>query len=287
MGGVVVAVLDRVAVLVGDFGVGDRAVARLGRQRAADAVAVVGEGHVRVGPFERRDAFLEAAEHHRRVGRDRRPVAHLVDRRRDRGRAVVDRLALQAFERELRVDRVVRVGRRADDVAGAEVGVLVVGDREDFLVVLAEVEGLRRRFIDFVGGDPLFEGGDQGERLDRGSRLAVAEGRQVEGLGVEVGAADHRLDPGVVVVEDDHRGGRRRVAEVAVDRFFGRSLQAQVERRLDLQPAEERFRRPVAIDQLLAQPGGEVGRLRVEGGGLDVAGGGKGLRGCLPGAAVR
>ena len=87
---------------------------------------------------------------------------------------------------------------------------------------------------------------------------------RLEGLGVRSSGRRHRLDPGVVVVEDDHRCGRRRVAQVAVDRFFRRALQAHVERRLDLQPAEERFRGAVAVDKLLPQPRGEVGRLRVE-----------------------
>ena len=118
--------------------------------------------------------------------------------------------------------------------------------------------------VDGFGRDPLFQRRDQGEGLDRGARLAVPLGRQVEGLGVEVGAADHRLDPGVVVVDHHHRGGRRRVAEVGVDRFFGRFLQPQVERRLDFEAAEEGLGGAVAFDQLLAQVGGEVGGPRVE-----------------------
>ena len=225
VGGVVVAALDRVAVLVGDLGVGDGAVAGDRGQGAADPVAVVGERHVGVGPLERRDAQLEAAEDHRRVGRDRVAVAHLVDGRGDRVGAVGDRLALQAFEAELGVDRVVGVGRRADDVAGAEVGALVVGDAEGFVLLFAEGEFLRRRFVDRVGRDPLFERGEQDERLDRGARLAVAEGRQVERLVLEVGPPTIALTPAFWLSITTTRGGRRRVAEVAVDRFFGRALE--------------------------------------------------------------
>ena len=132
---VVVAALDRLAVLVGHLGVGDRAVAGPRGEGAADPVAVVADRRVGVGPAERRDALLEAAEHHRRVGRDRVVVAGLVDRAGDRAGPVLDRLALQPFEAELGVDRVVGVGRRADDRAGAEVGVLVVVDFEGFLAV--------------------------------------------------------------------------------------------------------------------------------------------------------
>ena len=138
--GVVVAALDRVAFLVGHLGVGDRAVAGARRQGAADPVAVVADRRVSVGPADRRDAVLEPAEHHRRVGRDRVGVARLVDRLGDRAGPVLDRLSFQAFERERGVDRVIRVGRRADDRAGAEVAVLVVVRREDFLALLAEVE---------------------------------------------------------------------------------------------------------------------------------------------------
>ena len=42
-------------------------------------------------------------------------------------------------------------------------------------------------------------------------------------------------------------------------------LEVEVERRLDLQPAAERLAGAVAVDQLLAQPGGEVRRRGVLG----------------------
>ena len=102
-------------------------------------------------------------------------------------------------------------------------------------------------------------------------------GCQVEGLGREVGTADHRLDPGVVVVDHHNGGRRRRVAEVVADRFFGRFLQVQVQRRLDFEAAEEGLGGAVAFDQLLAQVGGEVGRPRVEGRRFDAAGRGQRL----------
>ena len=47
-------------------------------QRAADALAAVGDGLVGVGHVQRRDADLQPADRHRRVGRDRRGDAHAV-----------------------------------------------------------------------------------------------------------------------------------------------------------------------------------------------------------------
>ncbi len=87
---------------------------------------------------------------------------------------------------------------------------------------------------------------------------------RLNGAVSKFGPADHRLDRGVAVVDHDHRGGRGQVAEVGVDRFFGAFLQRQVERRLDLEAAEEGLLGPIAFDQLLAQEGGEVGRLGVD-----------------------
>ena len=78
------------------FGEGDRAIAGMRRQGAADPGPVVCDRAVGIGPAERGDPFFQSAEHHRRVGRDRFGVAHRVDRVGDRAGSLPEALALQA-----------------------------------------------------------------------------------------------------------------------------------------------------------------------------------------------
>ena len=78
-----------------------------------------------------------------------------------------------------------------------------------------------------------------------------------------VAPADHRAHlAGLVVDRDDGRGRARWVGQVLVDRVLGRVLEVEVERRVDLQPALERLAGAELVDELLADPGREVRRLR-------------------------
>jgi hypothetical protein len=63
---------------------------------------------------------------------------------------------------------------------------------------------------------------------------------------------------------------------VLIHGVLGRLLEAEVQCRPDLEAAEEGLAGAVLVDQLLAQPGGEVGGLGVDLGRLDVGGGGHG-----------
>jgi hypothetical protein len=131
------------------------------------------------------------------------------------------------------------------------------------------VEFLRRRFVDVSGEIPSSSAVIRVKGLIEEPGWRWPWVARLKGLVSKSGPPTIALIAGVVVVDHDHRGGRRRVAEVGADRFFGGFLQAQVERRLDFQAAEEGLRGAVAFDQLLAQVGGEVGGLGVELGRLD------------------
>jgi len=127
-----------------------------------------------------------------------------------------------------------------------------VGDLEDLLL----------RHPGRIHADALRQRGGQDERLHRRARLTAPLGGQVEGGGLVVLPADHRPDLTGLVVDHDHRcGGALGVAQVVLDRLLGRLLQVEVDGGLHLQPALERLARAVLVDELLADPGGEVRRL--------------------------
>ena len=139
-----------------------------------------------------------------------------------------------------------------------------------FVQLHLERELLGFRAVDVRGRDALAERGDEGERLHRRSGLALAVGRQVERRLVVVVAADHREHAAGRVVDHDDRGGGLDPADVVVDGLLGLALEVEVERRLDVQSAAERLAGAVVVDDLLAQPRGEVGRLGLLARGLDV-----------------
>ena len=85
--------------------------------------------------------------------------------------------------------------------------------------------------------------------------------REVERALLEVGAADHRPHAAGLVVDRDQRRARADAAEARRDRLLGRLLELEVERRADLQAAAERVTAAVAVDELLLDPRGEVGRV--------------------------
>ena len=126
-----------------------------------------------------------------------------------------------------------------------------------------ERDPLRGRGEDLVGRAPLLERCHQGEGLERGSRLPLALGGEVERLRPVVIAADHRLDAaGDVVEHDDGRVQADASGAVGGD-LLHLVLEREVEGRGDLEAAAERLAGAVLVDQLLAQPGGEVGGPRV------------------------
>jgi hypothetical protein len=105
----------------------------------------------------------------------------------------------------------------------------------------------------------VLQGGGQVERLERGARLALALGGEVEGAFVVVAPAHHRAHLAGRVFDRHERGARAfRIGQVVVDRLFGGALQFQVERRLDAQAAVEGARGAVAFDHLLLHPAREV-----------------------------
>ena len=100
----------------------------------------------------------------------------------------------------------------------------------------------------------------------------MAVGREVEGLVDEVVTADHRLDAAGVVVDDDDRSGRLDAGQRVEGGALGGFLHVEVERRAHVEPAAERAAGAVLVDELLAQPLGEVRRERIGRGALDVGG---------------
>ena len=147
-------------------------------------------------------------------------------------------------------------------VVDVEVLVLRVRDLEDLLV--RGVAGARR--------DALTQRRREREGLERRARLAVSVGRQVEGVVLEVVAADHRLDLSGRVVDHDDRGGRRDAGEGALRDVLCGVLHVEVQRAVDLVATAEGAPGAVEVDDLLAQPGGEVGGERVVRRALDVRG---------------
>src|SRR6266487_4242681 len=97
--------------------------------------------------------------------------------------------AIGSAERELGVDRVVRMQRRVVQRGAAEVLVGVVMDVEELVLRMRDLEDLLVGWVARARRDPLAEGGRQGERLERGAGLPMPVGRQVEGVGLLVVAA--------------------------------------------------------------------------------------------------
>ncbi len=91
----------------------------------------------------------------------------------------------------------------------------------------------------------------------------MAVGGEVEGRLLEVRPADHRAYRGGVVVEHHDRRGRLDAGEPARDDRLHLALEVEVEGRGDLEAAAEGLAGAVAIDELLAQPRGEVRGERV------------------------
>ena len=107
------------------------------------------------------------------------------------------------------------------------------------------------------------------ERLERGAGLALALGREVERRLRVVVAADHRAHLAGLVLDRHHRRARAGlVREPVADRGRGRLLDLRVERRLDGEAAGEgapgaELAAAELVDDLLLDPRGEVGVLRV------------------------
>ena len=221
-------------------------------QRSADPSSTVGDRLVGVRHVERCDAGRQAADRHRRVGRERGGDAHPVSQARDPFRA--------HFQPDFGVDRVVRVGRRVGQRVGARVVAFVVVYDELFRAVRARNdEFLLLRGPGGVRRDSVLQRRGQVECLERGARLALAVGGQVERAFVVAAPADHRAHlAGGVFDRHDRRGGAAGVGEVVVDRLFGGALQFEVERRLHAQASVEGARSAVAFDHLLLDPAREV-----------------------------
>ena len=99
----------------------------------------------------------------------------------------------------------------------AVVDVVVVLHLEDLLASeFGTGKVLRGGGEDAAWPEAVLKGGDQREGLERRARLAMAVGRQVEGLLLEVVAAHHRLDAAGLVVDHDHRRGRLDAGEGVV-----------------------------------------------------------------------
>src|SRR5919106_6942846 len=89
-------------------------------------------------------------------------------------------------------------------------------------------------------------------------------GGEVEGVVLVVVAADHRLDAAGLVVEDDHRGGGRDARQRALRDLLRGVLHLYIERGVNGEAAAESPPRAIEIDDLLAQPRGEVGSLGID-----------------------
>ena len=142
-------------------------------QRSAHAPSAVGDRLVGVGHVDRRDADRQPADRHRRIGRQRGRDAHAVG---DAGDAAGGHL-----QAHFGVDRVVRVGRGPGEGVRAGVVAFVVVDDELFLPTgVGDDEHLLPGSPHRFGRDAVLERGGQVERLERGARLALALGGQVE-----------------------------------------------------------------------------------------------------------
>ncbi len=222
------------------------------RHRAAHALAAVSERLIGVGHVERGHADRKPADGHGGVRRERGRDPHPVRKAGDPGGA--------DFEADFGVDRVVREGRRARQGVRPRVGPFVVVDHELFGAPgVRDDEGLLLGGPNRVGGDAVLERGRQVEGLERGARLALALGREVERAFVVSAPSDHRADL-TRGVFDRHQRGRRAtgVGQVVVDGLFGRALQFEVQCGADLQAAVEGPGGAVAFDDLLLDPAREV-----------------------------
>src|SRR5215210_6482090 len=160
--------LDAVAPRQLRLAVGER---DLGDRGRAVAVAAGGDRRVGVGHLERGDAERQAAERLRRIAVELRPDAHVVGRLLDLGGPEV--------ERELHVDRVVRLERRALEADRAAVVVRVGLDVDRAPRRIGELQRLGH----VAGGarvDALAQRGHERHHLERRAGLAVALGSEVE-----------------------------------------------------------------------------------------------------------
>src|SRR6185312_7738223 len=136
-------------------------------QVAADPLATVGDCGVGVGHLERCHARVDGAENHRRVCRELGGETHPMCNVRDRLRAAADGgtsttpldAPIGSAQRQLGVDRVVRVQRRVVEGGAAEVLVVVVVDVEVLVLGAGNLEDLLVRCIRVVRRDPLTQGG--------------------------------------------------------------------------------------------------------------------------------
>src|SRR5918999_1277429 len=95
------------------------------------------------------------------------------------------------------------------------------------------------------------------------SEAAVAVRGEVEGAGVEVRAAHHRLHRAGLVLDGHERRARAHARQAACDRALGGLLQIGVQRGLHLEPASEHHARAVQVEQVLGHPAREVGMVGV------------------------
>ena len=110
-----------------------------------------------------------------------------------------------------------------------------------------------------AGETPVGKRRRQHERLERRARLALALDGEVELALAVVRAADHREHRARVVVDRHERRLRAfGILEHLRDRGAGQLLEAEVERRVDAQPAAEHAAGAVLVDELLLHVVDEV-----------------------------
>ena len=162
-----------------------------------------------------------------------------------------------------RVDGVVGDGQRRAERAQAAVGVLEVVDLELLAAAVRDVEDALARLPDRADADPAPQRRGEDERLDGRARLALALRGEVERPvgGSRVPPTSARTSPVALSITTIAAAGPAppRLRWIARLR---RLLQVEVERRLDAQAALVGAPRAEALDELLADPGREVGRLR-------------------------
>ena len=210
-------------------------------------------------PSDRHRLRVDAA------GRERRVRRRHVERR-DRDRAEPDRRHVGAVEvesgvatpsllrhrgdvlgpdveRQLRVDRVVGVHRRARDARRAEVRVVVGLTSHRFVSQFrpgrAGSEG-RREVVRRVRVHALRDRGREHDRLERRARLPPRLRDEVELVAASPGvtAVIARIAPVARVDRDERpRPDRWARSSVVADRVPRGALQARVDRRVDAQPA--------------------------------------------------
>ena len=225
--------------------------------RAADALAVVGDRGVGLSHLQRCHTHEQAAEPDCRLA--------LVDRRED-AEAVCDVGNGGGLDqhRQLGEDRVVGHRHGLGQLQVLAVLCLAVGDVPE--LAAAEVEQLLGRGERRRGADALLEGGQIDERLERGAGLAVRIGRDVELVphGVRL-AAGHRQHLAAARINRHDRGLRHALALQAIlERLLGQLLLMQVEGGDDLHAATEGLRGSEAVDELLGDELGPVGVVRIQ-----------------------